>query len=64
VPPLDVSALAHAIESALADPEASRMRASAARRHVETELSFERRMDRVEAIYRELITSTAQRDVA
>jgi glycosyltransferase involved in cell wall biosynthesis len=64
VPRHDVSALARALESALADPQASRMRASAARRHVETELSFERRMDRVEAIYRELMTSTAQRDVA
>jgi glycosyltransferase involved in cell wall biosynthesis len=44
-------ALRNAIERTLADPDAARTRASAARQHVEQELSFERRMKRLEAVY-------------
>jgi glycosyltransferase involved in cell wall biosynthesis len=49
------TALAEGIERALADRDAARARAAAARRRVETELSFDRRMERVEAIYEELL---------
>ena len=46
--------LAEAIEAAISDSAASRTRAKAARRRVETDLSFEARMSAVEAIYVEL----------
>jgi glycosyltransferase involved in cell wall biosynthesis len=46
--------LADAIRRALADPAATRERAAVARRHTEDELSFNRRLARVEAIYKEL----------
>ena len=39
----------------LADPAAARLRAQAARRRVEGELSFQSRMRRVEAIYEQLV---------
>lgn len=50
-------ALAAAMDRALSDPAASAQRASAARRRIETDLSFDRRMRKVEAIYEELIRS-------
>lgn len=46
--------LAEAIEAAISDSAAARGRANAARRRVETDLSFETRMSAVEAIYVEL----------
>lgn len=55
VPAGDARALAHAITRALQDPVAMQVRAHAARRRVERELSFERRMRRVEVIYDELV---------
>jgi glycosyltransferase involved in cell wall biosynthesis len=49
-----VRVLQDAIESALAEPRATRERASSARRRIETVLSYEARMRAVEAIYLEL----------
>jgi glycosyltransferase involved in cell wall biosynthesis len=54
VPPGDVSTLAAALDRVLAIPEAARQRALAARQRVERDLSFETRMQKVEAIYTEL----------
>jgi glycosyltransferase involved in cell wall biosynthesis len=54
VPPGDWRPLAAAIEAVLADRDAARTRAASARRRVETDLSFETRMNAVEAIYVEL----------
>jgi glycosyltransferase involved in cell wall biosynthesis len=54
VPPGDWRPLAAAIEAVLADRGAARTRAASARRRVETDLSFEARMNAVEAIYVEL----------
>lgn len=51
VPPGDVQALVSAIRTALTDRAARLDRAASARRRVETDLSFETRMARVEAIY-------------
>jgi glycosyltransferase involved in cell wall biosynthesis len=62
--PGDRAALACAMERALADPEASATRARAARRRVETELSFDRRMERVENICRDLVLRTSRRTAA
>jgi glycosyltransferase involved in cell wall biosynthesis len=53
-PPGDVEALTRAIEQALTDEAGRAARARAARRRVETDLSFETRMAAVEAIYTEL----------
>jgi glycosyltransferase involved in cell wall biosynthesis len=61
VPPGDAAALAAAIERALADPEAARRRAAAARARVERELSFDARMEAMEAIYEELAAARAAR---
>ena len=47
-------------ERALADPAAGAARALAARRRVETDLSFERRMRRIEDLYDELDDATAR----
>ena len=47
----DPRALQHAIARALADEAGTSRRAAAARRHVEEELSFEKRMQRLEAVY-------------
>jgi glycosyltransferase involved in cell wall biosynthesis len=55
VPPGNVAAIAGAIEAALSDLPGTRARADAARRRVERELSFERRMQSVESIYLGLI---------
>jgi glycosyltransferase involved in cell wall biosynthesis len=54
VPTGNSRAIADAIESVLRDPGAGRARAGSARRRVETDLSFESRMNAVEAIYLEL----------
>ena len=50
----DAGALAAAIQRALADRGATAARVAAARRRVETDLSFERRLRALESIYREL----------
>ena len=47
--------LIEAIEVCLRNPAAARARADAARARVENEISFRHRMDRVEAIYEELV---------
>lgn len=44
-----------ALERVLADSAGARTRAAAARRRVETDLSFERRVRRIEALYEELV---------
>jgi glycosyltransferase involved in cell wall biosynthesis len=54
IPPGDAGALTTAIDWALGDPSTARAMARAARAKIEQELSFERRMQRVEGIYREL----------
>jgi glycosyltransferase involved in cell wall biosynthesis len=54
LPPGDWRRLAEAIEAVLGDRDAARTRAASARRRVETDLSFEARMNAVEAIYVEL----------
>jgi glycosyltransferase involved in cell wall biosynthesis len=55
VPALDVAALSQAIEDALHRPWATAVRAASARRRVESDLSFSRRMAKVEAIYERLV---------
>jgi len=60
VPRHDVRALRDALARILADPAAARARAIAARARVETELSFERRMQKVEAVYDELMRSRSK----
>jgi glycosyltransferase involved in cell wall biosynthesis len=57
VPMRDVPALVGAIRAVLADPGQARMRALSARRRVETELSFEARTRRLEAVYADLVAS-------
>lgn len=54
VPCVDTDALVHALRAAMNDMAATRERVAAARRRVETELSFETRMRHVEGIYDEL----------
>jgi len=51
VPAREPAAIAEAIERTFADTEATRRRVAAARRRVETELSFRARMSAVEHIY-------------
>lgn len=55
VPGRDVDALRRAVTTALDDPAARARWALAARRRIETELSFETRTRRLEAIYGELV---------
>lgn len=55
VPPGDRILLGQAIAAAVQDPAGRRARADAARRRVEGELSFARRVARVEAIYEQLM---------
>jgi glycosyltransferase involved in cell wall biosynthesis len=55
VPSRDVAALRGAIEAALSDPAAARRRAVAARRRIETDLSFTQRTRRLESIYAEMV---------
>jgi len=54
IPPGHCAALIHAIGAALAAPHAAASRATEARSHVETALSFDARMAAVEAIYLDL----------
>ncbi len=61
VPPSDQGRLSGAMARAMADPAATAARAAAARRRVETELSFATRMQRLEAIYDELAAQAAGR---
>jgi glycosyltransferase involved in cell wall biosynthesis len=55
VPPGQVEALAAAMREMIAQPQAAADRVKAARTRIEQELSFDRRMDRVEAIYERLV---------
>jgi glycosyltransferase involved in cell wall biosynthesis len=55
IPPASVDALVVAIREALEHPEATTARMKAARARVEGELSFDRRMDRLESIYERLV---------
>lgn len=57
VPRSHPEALAEAIERTLSDPEATACRVAAARRRVETELSFDRRTRKLEEAYRDLLES-------
>lgn len=57
VPRHDVAALTRALARVVDAPGDARVRADAARLRVETELSFDRRMRQVEAVYDELIRS-------
>ncbi len=61
VPPSNAEALARAITAAIEDPEGLRARADAARRRVEGDLSFARRVARVEEIYERLVEQRATR---
>ncbi len=60
VPRHDVRALRDAFGRVLADRAAARARASAARARVETDLSFEQRMRKVEAVYEDLVRRRAR----
>jgi glycosyltransferase involved in cell wall biosynthesis len=64
VPPGNLPALMQAIEQTLSDRQAAASRASAARRRVETDLSFDTRMATVEAIYTELFQRRWRTDAA
>jgi glycosyltransferase involved in cell wall biosynthesis len=64
VQPGDVAHLCAGIEKALGHPGDARERAQAARLRVERELSFDRRMRRVEAVYEELLDGEAESDRA
>jgi glycosyltransferase involved in cell wall biosynthesis len=61
VPRRDVPALERAIRATVDDPASARLRAAAARRRIETELSFENRTRRVEAVYEDLMRERAGR---
>jgi glycosyltransferase involved in cell wall biosynthesis len=56
VPAADAAALAHAIETALADPAAAVARAERIRAHVHGTFDVDRMVDAVEALYRSLLT--------
>ncbi len=64
VPPGDPMVLATAIDRALSDRAGCRERAERARRRIETELSFDARMNRVESIYSELVDTRDGRSPA
>jgi glycosyltransferase involved in cell wall biosynthesis len=64
IPPGNLNALTDAIELVLADRDAAAGRVAAARRRVETALSFEARMTAVEAIYTELFQRRGHRNAA
>ena len=57
VPPENEPALTDALAALLADPAAARRRATNARHRVETDLSFDARMKKVERIYEELVAT-------
>jgi glycosyltransferase involved in cell wall biosynthesis len=56
VPSHDVPELTRAMEAALDHPAAARTRSEAARRRVETELSFDARTRRLEEVYESLLS--------
>jgi glycosyltransferase involved in cell wall biosynthesis len=60
VPPREPEILAEAIEQVLAAPEETAKRVEAARKRVENELSFDARMEAVEAIYDELMAGAGR----
>jgi glycosyltransferase involved in cell wall biosynthesis len=64
VPPGDLDALSAAIVRAIEEPDATVRRTAHARRRVDTDLSFEARMRRVEDVYRELIRQRDERSKA
>jgi glycosyltransferase involved in cell wall biosynthesis len=55
IDPGDVSQLVRAITQVLDDPAAARQRVIAAHQRVEGELSFDRRLDRINAVYAEIM---------
>jgi len=59
VPNRDVAALGRAIRSVVSDRKTAHARAAAARRRIETELSFEVRTRRLEAVYENLMRQRA-----
>ena len=59
VPIQDTVALQQAIDRVLRDPTAARSRAAAARTRIETDLSFETRTRRLEAVYDALISGVS-----
>ena len=59
VPPRDPEAAAEALASVLADPAAARRMGDAARERVEKGFSVERRLDRIETLYRRIIAERA-----
>jgi glycosyltransferase involved in cell wall biosynthesis len=59
----DVHLLTCAIESVLQDPDAARVRVRAARARVESEISFQRRMESVEALYEALAEGGPRRSI-
>jgi glycosyltransferase involved in cell wall biosynthesis len=59
VRPGSAAPLVKSIETALSDRGASTLLAAAARRRIETDLSFERRMQKVESIYQMLAANAA-----
>lgn len=61
IEPENAAALASAMRVVLDDPESARSRSLCARMRVERELSFARRMERVEAVYDELLSSALSR---
>src|SRR6185436_2751460 len=60
VPIHDVPALEGALDKALTDRAAAATRVAAARSKVETDLSFDRRMRRVEEVYVNLMTAAGR----
>jgi glycosyltransferase involved in cell wall biosynthesis len=64
IPPRDVPALIRAIERSLDDSAASNARVRAARERVETTLSFDRRMDTIDAMYQELVDQVPRKSTS
>jgi glycosyltransferase involved in cell wall biosynthesis len=60
IPPGNAAVLAQAMMRVLADPAAAADRVRAARKRVETDLSFERRMAKIDRIYEELIDARSR----
>jgi len=60
VPPRDVPALARAITRVMSDPVTARQTAEAGRRRVQLLFSTRRKVERVEALYRELVAAHRQ----
>jgi glycosyltransferase involved in cell wall biosynthesis len=64
VPPGSVARLQEAILQSLAQPELTRRRAQSARNRVESDLSFDRRMARINGIYAALVASPTRASTA